>query len=80
MFKVAVAGDEHGHIGFVAIIDAVLILDRSARMDDGGDAGLMCDLNTIRERKESFGGHDGTMQIKAKCFCLVDGLFECIYP
>ena len=44
MFKMAEAGDDHGHVCFVAIVDAVLVLDGSAWMDHGGDTCFVGDL------------------------------------
>jgi len=54
MFEMPETGDDHRHVYFVAIVDAVLVLDGATGVDHSGDACFVGDLDAIGEWKESF--------------------------
>ena len=53
MAEMADAGEDHGEAEAVGGVDYVLILDRSARLDDGGGAGLGDGLKAVGKGKKS---------------------------
>ena len=50
MFEVSHSSKNHRNIILVGRINRILIMDRSARLNDRGDAGFVGSLNTISER------------------------------
>ena len=71
MLEVAYAGEHHAHALGIAVVDAVLVLDRAARLHHCGNACFGGDGDTVRKREEGVGSHDSTFQVEAKliCFC-----------
>ena len=59
MPEVAHAGEDHGEALVVGSGDHFLVAHRSARLDDGGGAGLGGRQQPIGERKEGVRGNDG---------------------
>ena len=66
MFEVAHAGKHHAHALRIAVVDAVLVLDRAAWLHHCGDACFVGDGYAVREREEGVGSHDSTFQVEAK--------------
>ena len=52
VFEVADAGDDHGHVVVLAEVDAVLVVDGAAGVDDACDAGLVGYLDAVGEGEE----------------------------
>lgn len=52
MLKVSHTRHDHGHAVGVAIVDAVLVFDRSAGLHDCGDSSFVSDLHAVREWEE----------------------------
>ena len=73
-----IAAEDHRDVISVAEIDGILIFDASARLDDGGYAGLMSYFDTVIEREEGIGCHDRTVEIFVGI--VVDGIFQSPYP
>ena len=57
MFEVSHSSKNHRNIILVGRINRILIMDRSARLNDCGDASFGSSLNTISEREEGIGCH-----------------------
>jgi len=76
MFKMSSARHHHRQSIFVAIINAQLIFDGTPWLNYTFNARFVRNLHTIREREEGITGHYGTIQIKFKGFCFVDGLVQ----
>ena len=78
MFKVAHTCDDHGQLIFHAIIDRVLVPDRSPWLDKGRHACRMGDLYGIIEREERVARQDRAVQIKIElggfCYGLPHGI------
>lgn len=64
MFEVTDACHNHGDAVIVAVFDAVVVANRAARLNNGSDAGCMCDFNAIGKREESVGGKNSSVQIE----------------
>lgn len=54
VLEVSVTCDQHRHIMVIAVVDAIFIFYRTARMDDSSNACFVADLHAIRKRKKSF--------------------------
>ena len=50
------AGEGHGHAVLVACLDALLILDAAARLDDEPQARRMGEVDGVAEWKERIAG------------------------
>ena len=74
MFKVADTSQHHAHALGIAVVNAVLVLDRAPRLYHRGDACFMGDGYTVREWEEGIRGHDGTFQVEAKLIGFGNGL------
>ena len=74
MLEVADTCQYHAHALGIAVVDAVLVLDRAARLDDCGDACFVGDGDTVREREEGVGSHDSAFQVEAKLICFYNCL------
>jgi hypothetical protein len=70
MFEVPPAGEDQGGAAGVDEIDGILILERAAGMDDGGDAGVKEQLRSVGEREKSVAGGDGAGHA-------ISGFFDC---
>ena len=57
MFEVSHSSKNHRNIILVGRINRILIMDRSARLNDRGDASFVSSLNTISEREEGIRCH-----------------------
>ena len=60
MLEVAYAGEDHAHALGIAVVDAVLVLDRAARLHHCGDPCFVGDGNAVREWEEGVGSHNST--------------------
>ena len=76
MFKVSLSGYCHTHSVLLAVVDAVLVMDRATRMGDSHDTGLMGNLHTVREGEECIAGHNCTIQVEAETLSLSDCLTQ----
>lgn len=74
MFEMAHAGEHHAHALGIAVVNAVLVLDRTSRLYHGANACFMGDGYAIREWEEGVGGHHCTFQVEAKLICFGNGL------
>lgn len=57
--EVAHVGEQHAHAVFVGGVDNLLIAHRATGLDDAGDTGGSRGVDTVAEREEGVGGHDG---------------------
>ncbi len=64
MAEVAHVGEDHGDTMFVRGGNHFFVADRTARLDNAGDAYCGCGINTIAEREESVRGHGGTFHFQ----------------
>ena len=80
MFKVAVAGEDHADVVFVAAVDGLLVADGATGLDDGGDAGLVGQFHAVVEGEESVGGQHGTLEVETERTGFLDGLPQRIHP
>ena len=74
MFEVSHSSKNHRNIILVGRINRILIMDRSARLNDRGDAGFVGSLNTISEREEGIGCHHAP---RNSLPALTNGIFQC---
>ena len=74
MLEVAYAGEHHAHALGIAVVDAVLVFDRAARLHDCGDACFVGDGNAVGEWEEGVGSHNSTFQVEAKFICFYNCL------
>ena len=74
MFKVANTCQHHAHALGIAVVNAVLVLDRAARLHDCADACFVRDGYAVWEGKKGVGGHDSTFQVEAKLIGFGNGL------
>ena len=73
------SGEDHAQSIIIAIFNTVFVFDRTTRLNNCSDAGLVSYLYTIRKREKRIAGHNRTFQIEAKAQSLSDGLFQGIY-
>ncbi len=66
MLKVTDACQHHAHAMGIAVVNAVLVLDRAPMLYHCGDTCFMGDGHTVREWEEGIGSHDRTFQVEAK--------------
>ncbi len=66
MLKVTDACQHHAHALGIAVVNAVLVLDRAPRLDHCADACFVGDGYTVWEGEEGIGGHDRTFQVESK--------------
>ena len=71
-------GEQHRHAIGVAIVDALLVADRTARLDDGIHTLAMCDLDAVRKREEGIARHHGPVQVEPERVGLFDGMAQSI--
>lgn len=64
MFKMTNSGKYHRNFIFVTIVDTQFVFYRATRLNNSGNSGIFCQLNTIREREESIACHHCSVQIK----------------
>ena len=76
VFEMAYAGFHHCHTLLIAIVDAFLIANRTAGLDDGIHAGLMSYLDAVAEGEECIGSHDSAIEVESERLCFGDGLLE----
>jgi hypothetical protein len=74
MFEVTDACQHHAYSMGIAVVNAVLVLDRAPRLYHCGDTCFMGDGNAVWEGEEGIGGHDSTFQVEAKLIGLSYGL------
>ena len=74
MFEVAYTRQHHAHALGIAVVNAVLVLDRAPRLDHCGNACFMGDGYAVWEREEGVGGHDRTIEVEAKLIGFGNGL------
>ena len=74
MLEVAYACKYHAHALGIAVVNAVLVLDRAARLHDCADACFMGDGYAVWEWEKGVGSHDSTFQVEAKLICFGNGL------
>ena len=55
--EVSHPGENHGHLVLISGVDYFLVANRSARLDDGSDAGLSSRVQPIAEREKGVRGH-----------------------
>ena len=60
MFEVADTCQHHAHALGIAVVNAVLVLDRAPRLYHRGDACFMGDGYAVWEGEKGVGGHDST--------------------
>ena len=77
MSEVADARKDEGDAVAIAEGDGLLVLDRAAGLDNGGDACLRGDFGTVREGEEGIGGEGRAFRILAR---LLDGEADAPYP
>ncbi len=80
MFKMPHAGDDHGQVVFLAIIDGVLIPDGSSGLDESLDAFEMTHAYTVVKREKGITGQYSSLQVKVELFCLFQCMSKGIYP
>ena len=66
VLEVSDTGKDHCHFMLIAIVDRVLVLDRSPRLNNRLNTVLIGDLNTIREWEESIRGHHRTFELETE--------------
>ena len=64
MFKVTDTRLHHSQAMFVAIINGQLVVNRTSRLDNGSDTGLIGDLHTVGKREKRIRSHNGALQIE----------------
>src|SRR6476620_2774075 len=64
---------------FFAVFDRIRIPYRTARLDESGNACLMCNLHTVIKGEESITGKHGSMKISIELLCLDNCLPQCVY-
>jgi len=74
VFEVPYAGEHHAHALGIAVVYAVLVLDRAAWLHHCGDACFVGDGDTVREREEGVGSHNSAFQVEAKLICFYNCL------
>ena len=74
MFEVANTCQHHAHTLGIAVVNAVLVLDRAPRLYHRGDACFMGDGYAVGEGEEGIGSHYGTFQVEAKLIGFGNGL------
>ncbi len=70
MLEVTLAGEDHGDAVLVACLDGILVTDRSAGLDDGGDACLCSCFYAVIEGEEGIRSHN-------RACCLVACVIDC---
>ena len=80
MLEMAHTGFHHCHTMCITKINAVLVANGAARLNDRCNPRLMRDFHTIREWEKCIGSHYGTFQAKTKSSCFDNGLAERIDP
>ena len=79
MLKMSESCSDHSHSVGVTPVYALLIPYGASRMDYGGNTGLPCYFDAVREREESIGSHYRTVEVESEGSGLGDGLSECIH-
>lgn len=79
MFKMSESCGDHCHSVGITPVDALLIPYRASGLDYGGNAGLPCYFDTVREGEEGIRSHYRTVEVESKGSGLGYGLFECIH-
>ena len=72
-------GEQHCHAVRVAVVDALLVAYRAARLNHGVDALLVGDFDAVAEREERIRRHHGPRQVEPETFGFRDGLFQRIH-
>ena len=80
MFKMPQPCHDHRQVIFAAIIDRVIIPDRTTGLNKGGDTGFMSQSYTIIEGEEGVAGHYGAMQVEAELLCFFQCLAQRVDP
>ena len=80
MFKMPQPGHDHRQVMFAAIIDRVIIPDRTTGLYKGGDTGFMSQSYTIIKGEESIACHQCAMQVETELLCLLQGLAQGVDP
>ena len=63
----------------VAVVERELVLDASARLDDGSHALVAGNLHAVGEREEGIARHDGAVQVETEVLCLLYRLLQGIH-
>src|SRR5688500_6741657 len=66
MFKMSDAGEHHGHVVGVAIINRILIFYRATGLYHRFDAYFTCYFHAIWEREKCIRSHNGAFKFKPK--------------
>ena len=61
-------------VGFLTIVDTVLIPDRTARLNESCNTSFMAELYTIIEGEKGIRCHNSTIQIKVELLCLFNSM------
>ena len=73
MPEVAVAGEDHGHAGFVSGGDDFFVTDGSAGLDAGGGAGIDGGLEAVGKWEHRVGCNDAAFGVETGFFSFPDG-------
>ena len=66
VFEMSLAGDDHSHVVFLAVVDAVLVMYRAARVNHAGNACLVGYLDAVGEREEGVACHHGSVEVESE--------------
>ena len=76
MLEVADAGHHHGNSVFVAVFNSVVVANRAAGLNDGGNTCLVRNFYAVGKGEECVGSHNGAVEVEAERTGFGDGLAQ----
>ena len=76
MLEVSDAGHHHSNSVFVAVVNSVVVANRAAGLNNGGNTCFVRNFYAVGKWEECVGSHNGAVEVKAERAGFGDGLSQ----